>query len=360
MGKVKARGKTHAIIGTERAVAHLDPTSITHARDRLRMLEERHKLAGAIVATSSPTEPMKYPSLQGGVLLAANGCELASDMHSELLTRIRDERGSYYTRQRRPDGREYNRKRKTQGLKQLAISFRPDHALAFSRLDHAGYSIRDVVIEFAKMLGVEFARLTSYEYVAAQVHPEEGSLHAHIAYATVDESRALLHPTGGKGRKGLRLAGPSVIGTLRLVDGGIWPDSDGDLARSWLAARRDGGEEPVDYALSQYIDGLAEKSLIGLSHGDATAKALIDEAISNYAVDARSRRAERIDVQAEKLTELQTRNDDLGAGNAALATRNQALELENARLREELLARGDDMGSSRRVPKGLRGIGMSG
>lgn len=315
---IRKKGKTHAVIGTERAIEHLNPTSLTHARDKERAQEAREKVAGVIIAADSPTDTLKFPSLENGVMLGANGAEITSAEHTALLTRLKNERGHYVTKQRRTDGREFNRKRKTDGLRQLAITFRPEHALAFARIDQAGLPVRASIIEYAKKLGAEFGRLTGYEWVAAQIHPEEGNLHVHLAYATVNKDRELLHPNKSIGRKGLRLAGPSVIGTLRLVDTGIWPQEDGVLARSWLADRRVGGSDPVDYTLSMYLDGLADMTLLGLGKISPDAAKFIDRARLDYETDAKRRRAERPDIVAKQVTALQARNAELEARNAEL------------------------------------------
>ena len=330
------KGKTHAIVGTERAIEHLNPGSTTHARDKARAQAARERVAGLVITDDSPTDSLKYPSLKSGVMLNGDGKEISGDEHTALLTLIKSERGRYVMRQKRADGREYNRSRKTDGLRQLAITFRPEHALAFARIDQAGLPVRASVIEYAKKLGSEFARVTGYEWVAAQIHPEEGNLHVHLAYATVNKKRELLHPSEGIGRKGLRLAGPSVIGTLRLVDTGIWPQEDGKLARAWLADRRVGGNDPVDYTLSAYLDGLADKTLFGLGKLYPTAAAIVNQARLDYEVDAKKRRAERPDVVAKHNESLITQNAELEASNKALVARNTELADNNARLGAEV------------------------
>ena len=332
----RKKGKTHAVIGSERAIEHLNPGSDTHARDKARAQEARERVAGLVIADDSPTETLKYPSLNNGVMLRADGTEITGEEHAALLSRLKTERGRYVMKQRRADGREYNRSRKTDGLRQLAITFRPEHALALARIDRAGLPVRASVIDYACKLGAEFARMTGYEWVAAQIHPEEGSLHVHLAYATVNKKRELLHPSEGIGRKGLRLAGPSVIGTLRLVDSGIWPEEDGRLARSWLADRRVGGADPVDYTLSSYLDGMADKTLLGLGKLNPVAAEIVNRARLDYETDAKQRRSERPDVVAKEVAKLQTRNAELEAANESLVTRNADLTASNTALKSEV------------------------
>ena len=158
----------------------------------------------------------------------------------------------------------------------------------------------------------------------------------HLAYATVNKKRELLHPSEGIGRKGLRLAGPSVIGTLRLVDSGIWPEEDGRLARSWLADRRVGGADPVDYTLSAYLDGLADKTLLGLGKLNPVAAEIVKRARLDYETDARQRRSERPDVVAKEVAKLQTRNAELEAANESLVARNADLTASNTALKSEV------------------------
>ena len=311
--RAKQRGRTHAIVGTERAVAHLDSTSETHARDRELAKRAEKTVAGVIIADDSPPDTLKFPSVEGGGLLGGDGREISSEEHESLLNGLRKERGHYVVTQRRSDGREYKRRRKTNGLRQLAISFRPEHALAYARLERVGLGVRREVVDEVRRLGAEFKRLSGYRLEALEIHPEEGSLHLHLVYSTVGPDQKLLHPVGGAGRKGLRLAGPSVIGTLRLVEAGVWPESDGRLARKWLADRRRGGVEPVDLSLSQYLDGLAEKALLAVGSREPTALAVITGARADYVKCARERREARPDVLEERVNELQGRNDRLSS-----------------------------------------------
>lgn len=329
----RKKGKTHAVIGSERAIEHLNPSSPTHARDKARAQEARERIAGVIIAEDSPPEALKYPSLTNGVMLGADGKEISGTEHTALLTRLKSERGRYVVTQRRTDGREYQRSRKIDGLRQLAITFRPEHALALARIDQAGLPVRATVLDFACKLGQEFQRITGYEWVAAQIHPEEGNLHVHLAYATVNKKGELLHPTKGIGRKGLRLAGPSVIGTLRLVDAGIWPQEDAALARAWLADRKVAGSDPVDYVLSGYLDGLAEKTLLGLGQIRPDAAAIVKKARLDYETDAKTRREGRPDVIANQLAALRVRNHELEQEKKELLERNASLSASNSQLK---------------------------
>lgn len=326
--RARQRGWTHAVVGTERAVAHLDSTSKTHAQDRELAQRAEKTVAGVIIADDSPPDLLKFPSLGGGVMLAADGREISSGEHESLLNGLRKERGHYVVTQRRSDGREYKRRRKTNGLRQLAISFRPEHALAFARLERIGLGGRRELVEEVRRLGAEFEKLSGYKWEAAELHPEEGSLHLHLVYSTVGPDQKLLHPVGGAGRKGLRLAGPSVIGTLRLVEAGVWPEADGRLAQKWLADRRRGGVEPVDLSLSQYLDGLAGKALQAIGSCEPTAWAVIAGARADYVRAAREKREARPDVLEERVNELQGRNEQLSAEveqlRAELARANEA------------------------------------
>jgi len=191
---------------------------------------------------------------------------------------------------------------------------------------------RQELVDEVRRLGAEFERLSGYQLEASELHPEEGSLHLHLTYSTVDPDHKLLHPVGGPGRKGLRLAGPSIIGTLRLVDAGIWPESDGRLAQKWLADRRRGGVEPVDLSLSQYLDGLAEKALLAVGSCEPAARAIIAGARADYVKAAREKRETRPDVLEERVGELEGRN-------AQLTAEVEQLRLELSRVREARVSR---------------------
>lgn len=306
----RRRGKTHAIVRSERSVEHLDATSETHARDKALAAKARERVAGVVVVPDMPPEALKFPSLRGGVMLGPDGAELTSEEHAARLNALRIERGHYLVTQRRADGREYQRKRKTDGLRQLAVTYRPEHALTFARLERVGLGVRRAVVGHALALSAEFVKLTGYPVEAVQIHPEEGSLHLHLTYSTVKDGR-LLHAVGGVGRKGLRLAGPSVIGTLRLVGSGIWPEADGVLARSWLSDRKKGGADPVDFVLSEYLDGLGEKSLVGLSARNATAREVWSGARRDYEAAAKASREARPDVLAAKVEGLEAERAQL-------------------------------------------------
>ena len=87
--RLKTTGVTHAVVGTRRAIEHLDSTSETHRRDQEFAKRARGLKKELVVVDASgrkeTAEPLKFPSLNSGVLLSNTGDEITPDIHRELL-----------------------------------------------------------------------------------------------------------------------------------------------------------------------------------------------------------------------------------------------------------------------------------
>ena len=315
-GRVK--GRTTATVRSIAAIVHLDSTSDLHAEHQA-LSKKLHAEARATVAVSIPTpESSKFPSLGKGLMFDGRGELIDSERHVALLSRLNQERGFYRANETRKNGTSYERKLTTVGIHQLAVTYYPVHSTTLARLDKSGIPVRDIVVGHTQKLGHEFARLTGYEVVAMQIHPNEGILHPHLCYASVDKENKLLHSLNGRGRRGLRFLGPACIGTLRLVENGVWPEDDAEMARRFLSGSIRNGQEPIDWIMSRYLDGLAEKSLMDLSQQCAGVAEIWNATTREYKMGALARREERPDLMAERIGALTSENEALRAEIAAL------------------------------------------
>lgn len=315
-GRVK--GRTTATVRSIAAIVHLDSTSDLHAEHQ-ELSKKLHADARARIAiTLPPPESDKFPSLGKGLLFDGNGELIDSDSHVARLTGLNRERGFYRATETRKNGTSYERKLPTVGIHQLAVTYYPVHSTTLARLDKSGIPVRDIVIGHTQKLGHEFARLTGYEVVAMQLHPNEGILHPHLCYATVDKENKLLHSLNGRGRRGLRFLGPACIGTLRLVENGVWPEDDAEMAHRFLSGSIRNGQEPIDWVMSRYLDGLAEKSLMDLSQQRAGVAEIWKATAQEYKIGALARREERPDLMTKRIEALANENDALRSELARL------------------------------------------
>ena len=316
VGRVK--GCTNAPVTRERSIIHLDSSTADHFADQELSKRLQAEAQAQVTVSMGAPESAKFPSLGKGLLIDGSGEVIDSTSHLNLLTQLNRDRGHYIATETRKNGASYQRKLPTVGIRQLAVTYFPVHSMTLARLDNCGIPVRDVVMDHTRRLGVEFGRLTGYETVAMQIHPNEGNLHQHICYATVDAENQLINPLGGRGRRGLRFLGPSCIGTLRLVEHGLWQEEDAGLARKFLAGSVRGGVEPVDWVLARYLDGLAERSLLEMSHFNPAVKDIWEGVMKEYASYATARREARPDLMAERIETLSAENSSLRAELAAL------------------------------------------
>jgi hypothetical protein len=296
----------------KRTGEHLDPQHDTHVQDYYAALKARQELASNLTVSIAPAEPLKFPSLAGGKRLDPTGCELSPQEFQERIKEAQ-KRTFYWADYKKRDGTLSQRRCPTVPVQQSAVSYFPAYDLAFARIEQRGLGIAPAIHEHAQTLINEFTSATGYEVVAAAVHPEEGNLHHHLIWTHVDKDNRLLHNASGRGRRGPRFLGPSLIGTLRLVDKGIWPEEDATLARKFFADRVRKGESPIDWVLSQVLDGLAEKTLMGLSAVFPWVRGVWEEAEADYRATAVERRAARPDLMAQRLTSLESENANLRA-----------------------------------------------
>jgi hypothetical protein len=312
------KGRTAARVASVKSIVHLDSTSALHAEHQ-ELSKRIHAQASREVTVSvEPPTILNFPSIGKGIMLDQKGVEIGSEKHLKRLDQLRQDRSFYIAKETRKNGATYERKLRTTGVHQLAVPYFPVYSMTFARLDNQGIPVRDAVLDHTRKLGTEFERLTGYEVLASQIHPNEGVLHPHICYATVDHEHRLLHSITGRGRRGLRFLGPALIGTLRLVENGIWPESDSEMATTFLKGSIRRGQEPVDWVLSRYLDGLAEKTLLNLSRTHEIVKQIWGEVVHEYSAYAIKRRSERPDLMANRLSELESENNDLRAELIAL------------------------------------------
>lgn len=302
-----AKGRMNSAVIKRRTGEHLDPQHDTHVRDYFAALKARQEMSSNQTLSIAPAEPLKYPSLAGGKRLDPLGRELSPQAFQERIKEAQ-QRNFYWADYKKRDGSLSQRRCPTVPVQQSAISYFPAYDLAFSRLEQRGLGIAPAIHEHAQALITEFASATGYEVVAAAVHPEEGNLHHHLIWTHVDKDNRLLHHASGRGRRGPRFLGPSLIGTLRLVDKGIWPEEDATLARKFFADRVRKGESPIDWVLSQVLDGLAEKTLMGLSAVFPWVRGVWEQAEADYRATAMERRAARPDLMAARLNSLENEN----------------------------------------------------
>jgi hypothetical protein len=359
----RVKGRTTATVSSVSSITHLDSSSDLHAEHQ-ELSKRLHSEARSQVTVQMPApQAAKFPSLGKGILFNGEGEPIDSDSHLQLLSQLTRERGNYIATETRKNGATYKRKLPTTGIRQLAVTYFPIHSMTLARLDNMGIPVRDVVMDHTRRLGVEFGRLTGYETVAMQIHPNEGNLHQHICYATVDAENQLINPLGGRGRRGLRFLGPSCIGTLRLVEHGLWPEADAGLARKFLAGSVRGGVEPVDWVLARYLDGLAERSLLEMSHFNPAVKDIWEGVVKEYASYATARREARPDLMAERIETLSAENaalrDELAALKQSAALKGETLVPELDPLGLPVLNLGSSVTASKqRNPIGRIGIDL--
>ena len=312
----KPQGRTHVTVrqGRDRTLRHVDPNDPLHAADHVRFsaayraARERERDQ----PRERPTQTLKFPSLGGGFMLDSEGNELTSAEHFGLLKSAQEGRGWYWQETKRADGTLRLRKVPTDAVHLLALTVRPDYAAALAFLSShpkGAARVRPFLVRALRLAAEEFQAATGLEPLALQCHPEEGTLHGHLAYSSVSGDNRLLWTRSGKGRKGLRLLGPSHCGTLRLAEAGYLSDNDAALARNDLAdrVRHNLGEDPVDLRLGRLLDGLCEQFFAG------GLRKVFVWAADRYRRDLAARRTERPDALKAAKKEAEHERDRLAA-----------------------------------------------
>lgn len=246
-----------ALIDT-RSIQHLDPTSPVHEQDRKRAREYRESLNRLQLLLVDIPEEHRYRSVAGGFRLDANGNEETSVAYNLRMEKLK-KRTHYKAPERKKDGSTYMRPRRASDpIRQMPVTFRPDHALAFGRLDHQGMNIKYDLVRLIRHVGQSFQKETGYELQGMLLHPREGALHLHITYATVTESGRLLHGGGKAGNPNPRVLHHGFIGSLRLGDAGWISDGRVTRANQKRIERRRNGKDAPDWAMSELLDALIE------------------------------------------------------------------------------------------------------
>jgi hypothetical protein len=281
-------------------------------------------------------DQLKFPSLGGGLARKADGASLTlAELDDYFGKEI--ERSSYYMREcPRPDGRIQYRREKTFGLHDLAITLRSDYALAFEELDSSGHSVAKYVEAMAHFTAESLQQQTRYRLVAFWAHPEEGRLHLHVTYSTVDENHRLIHQEGRRGRHGPVHAFPSVIGTVRLGRLGWLPDEWHNDAERWLKDRSKNGQEPLDWILSEALDGWIES---WVQRQGETVQKVFAHQHEIYHQEIINTVARSPAAMAEALTRAKTEREAAELRAAKIEQRNVELNRELAALRLALQAR---------------------
>lgn len=276
------KGKTKAKVQTIAQIEHLDPTSQRHKTDQQKSKEMRQYVSRLDELVTTIPTATKLPSLGSGLMLTPDGKELTSDQHKKTLSDSLSERRYYTTEHIRSDGRKYNRTRQTDPIHQIAVTYRPQHVLALMRLESDGdFRSRPFVKETSLKITKAFQAATGYDPIAIDIHPKEGCLHFHIIYSSVSAEGKLIHARYQRGRHGSRHLGPALIGALRLGEEGLLAPDLSKGAKYLLESRREklGGQDPIDFRMSQLLDGLCEKFADG--HGP-TVRDAFDQAREDY------------------------------------------------------------------------------
>ena len=297
-GKTRTKSGTFTVVASIESASHLDPKSWRHEQDKRYAAAARSLLAQMVALDLTPGQPLGIPSAEGGFILDGNGTEeMEGPSFTRLLCSVRSARSTYVSEETKKDGTLYERRRRTEPIKQLAISFFPAHSLFFDFLEREGIPTKPLIKVWGKKLRDELARYLPCELLAVTFHPEEGVLHFHFIFSTVSADNRLLIESKGRGRPAIGFLGIGVVGTKRLVDFGIWPDADGVGVDAELQRRKAGrsASPALDLILSETLDGMVEKFVSSHPNNPAIQKAYRC-AMESYTAFARERRAHRADV----------------------------------------------------------------
>ncbi|MDF9827506.1 hypothetical protein M2103_002384 [Ereboglobus sp. PH5-5] len=369
-----------------RTLMHLDSKDKIHSDDQklsrsLRSHKKRRKDSRFLAVIPQPKskkheeskEPkvLKYPSLDGGLLISAKGKEMTSEKHALLHTWLIKKLSFYWRDEIRPDGRMRRRKIKTDGVLNLEISFRPDHAMALMELERdpeLSKLIKPFLMELAYALAVEFKTKTGLRAMCVQLHPEEGVLHFHITFTAVSNYNELMWLDRGVGRKGIRCLGPQHIGDLRLARAGILPLDSAELAEEdFKRIHKTHGEIPIDWQLSELVVVSCQDFRIKhkLKHYfDAAKKRYTKEVLGRFAKrpdqlkkqnlqlkeDAENARREIEQLKIDLATTVQ-KADQLKAEFEEEKQKNEFFHRENESLKKFLME--EDYEETERKPGGM-------
>lgn len=279
------KGKTYTKVFSARSIDHLDPTSDQHKKDQAEFRKVRvaeKALNWMEDSVGSYLLPEKFRSLGDGLMLDPEGREISSAEHKKRILTAAKERDFYWQYKyvqgtgelrRYKNGnpmrrriREIN-KRPIRPIRQIAVTFRPDHSLALHIIDkvasneEALQKLRDFVVQSAMETSRSFCDDTNYDLIAIEVHAKEGCLHFHLTFSTVSADNELLHLSTLKkngqrnsGNPDIRRAGPCQVALERTRTNGI-PIQDADYHLFLLNDKIRQGDLPPDIKASQVLDG---------------------------------------------------------------------------------------------------------
>jgi hypothetical protein len=154
-------------------------------------------------------------------MLDPAGQEITSQEHKYLIRSAAKERNFYWQYKYDPETDEIVRykngnpnrrrirkidKKRIKPIRQIAVTFRPDHSLALHIIDKKaeGEEALGKLRKFIKEAALETARSlcedTNYDLIAIEVHAEEGCLHFHLVFSTISAEHELLHISAPPGR----------------------------------------------------------------------------------------------------------------------------------------------------------------
>ncbi|AOS46086.1 hypothetical protein Verru16b_03181 [Lacunisphaera limnophila] len=311
---IKRRGHIYAVVRKPESVEHLSPTSVLHEVHKEYALQLKQHSNGLIGTDITPPGKLKFSSLGGGLVFNGTGAAIRGPEFEDILNRCRHERGYYLAPESARGGGYYYRPRDVDPVRQLALTVFPAHAHALIALESAGKTSARVINGLISDLRAVFVQETPYEPLAFSVHPEESMLHIHLCYSVVDERHNLLHEGNQLGQPAKNFLGMGRIGTLRLVEFGLWPESDAVDIRDTIRRKlRQFGSVPIDWRLHETLDGHLEAYF--RASRDPKVTLAYEVALEAYRKHVQVVRATRPDVLIEANANLR---DQLDRANARL------------------------------------------
>ncbi|MEE4212922.1 MAG: hypothetical protein V2I43_27055 [Parvularcula sp.] len=173
-------------------------------------------------------------------------------------------------------------------------------------MDGMGVDIFPAVSSHMKDVCDLFVHETGYDVLAMQLHAGEGNLHFHISYSEVSLENELLHPKRNVGKKGLRLAGPAAIGSMR--QGEFLPEDDAHIVgfKKLLKTRRKDQRRCIDHEIAFFLDHVScEERQVGFGvQEQATYQALLAIEKDDYGkavVAVREKQGDALELRLEEV-----------------------------------------------------------
>ena len=246
----------------DKSIEHLDPDSAQHINDyKWAKARRERKAEQKLLNSMTPSDGLpKLKCLGKGLRISRDGRFLTSQQFYQLVKESKKLRCKYKYWEQRGDGRTTCKKRKIQGVKNYAITMRPDidaGVKSYDAFKDGKGGIRTKITNCAMLAAKEFEILTDYQVLAIAVHPNEGVLHFHLIYATVTLDQELLgDTTRSAGRRGIPNMGPRNLGLVRLASAGLRSAKEarvGYLDLKRIKTRS--GSPPIDLMLAEMVDG---------------------------------------------------------------------------------------------------------